>query len=970
MKLYISILIFIALSFSISKKGNSQDFYTMDFHGKVLFEGEPAENVIISISQYGKNNVLDEVKTQNKGTFEIGIEPKFNYVLEISKKGYITQKVYLDAVDVWNQTVAEKSNIPFDMGSFTLFKPGVDVDKSLFEDDILSIVYKKANNRFVIEKDDRDKIYNNIETYIKNKKEYKELLTDALKFYKAKNYNKALPLYEKASNIFPNEPFPKEKINEINSFLAKADEEKEEKNDAEVDKEEESPITETIDKKEVKKTNFVEPTISTNDYKLKLEQAKKDNDQDEICSINKKMANLYIMKGELNVALDHLNESLAIAIQKNDKSLQADVLSDIAVVQFDSGKFDNSLEYLKKALELKKSLNDKEGSVNILSQLAQTNNNLFRQETAIEYYNDALEIAKETSNEKLASSILDNIGNIYYDQNQFDKAIESYKQSLEIEKKLGNEENVAVNLNNIGIAYYDQGNFEKAEEYYENSLNIFEEMGDQKEMSISLNNIGNVNYDWEKYVKALDYYEKSLKIKEELGYQAGIATSLFNIGNIQVKMNNNKKAVDYYNKSIEVSNEIEFNDLITKNLYALSLTYKEIGNVDKAFEFYEKYAESKYSFEKYDPEGQVSEMMSKVKEKEKKSAEIISQLKEEISQQKLLAELEAEKNQKTLKLKNLQLLQKEQKISFQKTINILALIGILLIGLYSIMLLRQFRLKKKANIQLAEQKSIAEEQRDQIATQKREITDSINYAQRIQNAVLPSVTTIEKLLPEHFILFRPKDIVSGDFYWTAHKDDKIVFAVSDCTGHGVPGGFMSMLGISFLNEIVSKDIKLEANYILNELREFIIQSLHQTGKDDEAKDGMDIALCIFDKTKNELQYAGANNPMYLIRNGELEIHKANKMPIGIHTMDNKPFQNNSLQAQKGDIIYLFSDGYIDQFGGPNQKKFSSKQFRKLLLDNHKNNLKEQKLAIEVELDNWMKETEQIDDICVMGIKLS
>lgn len=944
------------------------DFYAMDFSGKIMYQDKAFEGAKVSVVQYSKTNILDEIKTQNKGTFTISVEPNFNYTITISKKGFITQTIYIDAIGA-TEALAKKSNIPFDMGNFVLFKPGEDVDKSLFSEDILAIKYNKSNNKFEVEKDDRNKIYNELETYIENKKEYKGLLTEAYNFYKVEDFEKALPLYQKASALFPDESFPKEKINEINDIIAKSGikhqttAEQEQKN-------EEAPVTESIEKPETSKPSFVEPTISIDDYKTKLREAQNANDQDEICEINRDIAGVYLSNRELDKALDHLNESLAIAIQKNDQSLQADIMSDIAIVQFDSGRYESSIDYLEKALELKKSTNDKIGTVNILSQLAQTNNNLFRQENAIKYYDEALVIATETESEKLITSILDNMGNIYYDQNKLDKAIETYQKSLEIEQKLGNDENVAVNMNNIGIAYYDQGDFEKAEEYYENSLELFEKLGDDKEVSISLNNIGNVNYDWEKYVKALDYYEKSLKIKEELGFQAGIATSLFNIGNIQVKMENNEKAVDYYTKSLNVSNEINFQDLITKNFYALSMAYKEIGNTDKAFEFYEKYANSKYSYEKYDPEGQVSEMLSKVKEKEEEKERIISKLKKEISQQKLLSEMQAERNKKELKLKNLEIVQQKQKISFQRTINIIAIIGIILIGLYSILLLRQFRLKKKANTQLAEQKSIAENQRDQIAVQKREITDSINYAQRIQNAVLPSKVNMDRLLPEHFIYFNPKDIVSGDFYWTAEKDDKVIFAVSDCTGHGVPGGFMSMLGISFLNEIVSKDIRLDANLILDELRNFVINSLHQTGKDDEAKDGMDIALCIYDKKDNKMQYAGANNPIYFIRDGKLEIIKPNKMPIGIHTMNNQPFQNNMIEVKKNDIFYLFSDGYIDQFGGPDNKKFSSKQFKNLLIDVHNLSLDEQKTKIESSLVSWMKDVEQIDDICVLGVKLT
>jgi serine phosphatase RsbU (regulator of sigma subunit) len=282
---------------------------------------------------------------------------------------------------------------------------------------------------------------------------------------------------------------------------------------------------------------------------------------------------------------------------------------------------------------------------------------------------------------------------------------------------------------------------------------------------------------------------------------------------------------------------------------------------------------------------------------------------------------------------------------------------------FVIMLIRQNSQRKRANEEL-EKKNIL------ITEQKQEITDSIQYASRIQNAVLPPDFFIESLLPEYFIIYRPRDIVSGDYYWITEKNSKIYTMVADCTGHGVPGAFMSMLGIAFLNEIVSKHNDIHANEMLNELRDQVIESLHQTGREGENQDGMDVAFYILDKVKNKIEYAGANNPLLIFRNGELIEIKADNMPIGIHKNASQSFTNHEFNVLKNDVIYAFSDGYSDQFGGKSQKKFMIRNFKKLLQEIHHKSMKEQKNILEKTLDTWMGNMNQIDDIIVMGVRIN
>lgn len=324
---------------------------------------------------------------------------------------------------------------------------------------------------------------------------------------------------------------------------------------------------------------------------------------------------------------------------------------------------------------------------------------------------------------------------------------------------------------------------------------------------------------------------------------------------------------------------------------------------------------------------------------------------------------------------------------FTKSIWFLIIIGVgVFLAFYLLIVIRERKLRydkkileqkvKERTAEIEEQKEEIktqrdeiEKQRDEIALQKQEITDSIHYAQRIQDAILPPEELLNTLLPEHFILFKPRDIVSGDFYWVAHRDNSLFIAAADCTGHGVPGAFMSMLGHSFLNEIVNNYKISKPGQMLNRLRTTMIKALHQTGKLDEAKDGLDIALCIFNPKEKKLLFAGAYNPLIMIRNSKITEIRGDRMPIGIHFDETRPFNSHELEVKKGDSIYLFSDGYIDQFGGSKGAKFKLDPFKKLLLSIQEKSMMEQKITLNERLEKWRGEYHQVDDILVIGFKV-
>ncbi len=281
---------------------------------------------------------------------------------------------------------------------------------------------------------------------------------------------------------------------------------------------------------------------------------------------------------------------------------------------------------------------------------------------------------------------------------------------------------------------------------------------------------------------------------------------------------------------------------------------------------------------------------------------------------------------------------------------------------------------KEQKDEIEMQHKFVQNQRDEITIQNKQITDSINYAKLIQKAILPSVKILNEKFDENFILFKPKDIVSGDFYWFSKIENHLIAVAADCTGHGVPGAFMSMLGVTLLNEIVNKNKILEPDKILNELRNQIKKSLSQSGDTRETKDGIDISLCIIDTLTFDCQFSGAYNSLYIIRqenNGNYEIDevKADKMPIGSHPRDNISFTKNNISLKPNDRIYLFSDGYVSQFGGEKHEKFKKSRFQEILLKIQNMTFVQQKEILEQTLENWQGKLQQVDDILVVGIKI-
>ncbi|MBN2520575.1 MAG: tetratricopeptide repeat protein, partial [Bacteroidales bacterium] len=615
----------------------------------------------------------------------------------------------------------------------------------------------------------------------------------------------------------------------------------------------------------------------------------------------------------------------------------------IGQADFKVGNYASAIHYFNQSLYNYQILNQKPEIGNIYKCIG----NIYLQQSnyvaALENYLIGLEISQELNDSVGVADAYHNIGNIHTEQFEFEDALKYYNQSVHIDSLINDRKGMAKSLMNIGAVYMDLAEYSKALMNYNKSLSIFNEFNDDANIAICYNNIASVYHEIGNFQQALQNYLKALEIYRNIGSQHGIASTCFSIGSFYNSKQEYRKAINYLNEAIKLGKEIGSLKIESVAALAFSETYYNLGDYKKAYQYHVYYTK-------------LNDLL-KNEENVKKITKI--QMQYEFDQ--VQKEEEFKRQQREI--------EHQAELRHQRLFIAFLGIGMLLTIALAFLIYRNYRIKKRDNILLAEQKDKIENQRDQIQKQKQEITDSIWYAQKIQNAILSPTELVDRLLDDYFIYFKPRDIVSGDFYWINEISNKIIIVAADCTGHGVPGAFMSMLGISFMNEIVNSIKDINAGIILDRLKELVIKSLHQKGKINEAKDGMDISLIVFDKKNMKLQYSGAYNPLYLIRDKELIEYKPDRMPIGIFLKEEEYFTNHEIDVYSGDRIYIFSDGFYDQFGGPEGGKFKTKNFKNLLLEIHQLPMQDQYEKINITYQTWKGELEQIDDILIIGIKL-
>ncbi|GAB4283183.1 MAG: hypothetical protein Kow0068_07990 [Marinilabiliales bacterium] len=652
------------------------------------------------------------------------------------------------------------------------------------------------------------------------------------------------------------------------------------------------------------------------------------------------------------------------------------------------GKYKEAIGRFKKSIVYFEDIKNINGIADANKHIGICYENLGNYDKALEHYLLALKQNEKIKNDQGIASCLNSIGHIYYYQDDYKKALEYFYKTLEITRKIDNKYATAITLNNIGNAYDKLEEYDKAMEFFKESLKIQEEIDNLYGIALCLTNIGNIHLIKKQYNESYDNYIKALKIQEELGDMSGVSRSYANIAVLYQEQKLYDKALESIFKSLEIAQETNNKEQIKYAYDIIAELYFDKGDYKNAYTFVRIFSDVKDSL---------------INEENKK---VIAQL---------LEQFNAEKREKEIQLLNKDKQILNQKNRQQKILLYIFISVAVVISFFLVMLIRLFIQKKKANILLAQKNQQITLQRDEIAAQRDEIeaqrdlvtkqkehiekiheelTSSIEYAKRIQTAILPDADFLEKIFSDYFVLFRPHSVVSGDFYWATKINHNIIFTAADCTGHGVPGAFMSMLGMSFLNEIVRKSEIKDAASILNELRSNVIYALKQKGVTGEQKDGMDISLCVLNSETNVLQWAGGNNPLYIISNVEYEIEnskslrleddasnyiltelKPDKMPIAIYEKLD-PFTNYEIQLKKDDQLYMFSDGFADQFGGPKGKKFMYKPFKRLLLENACKPMNEQKEILNLKFEEWLnykdendEPYEQIDDVVVFGVRI-
>lgn len=647
----------------------------------------------------------------------------------------------------------------------------------------------------------------------------------------------------------------------------------------------------------------------------------------------------YLNIGDYEIAMKYAAQALELAEKLKYTMGLGNAYSNKGVIYGYLGENELALENHQKAIQYRNACGDIQGVGNSYNNIGLVYLNLSNYEKSLENYLKALKIREEIGDKSGTANSYNNIGVIYQKQNNYDKAIENYEKALKTREEIGDKFGIGMSYNNIGLIYIDKREYREALKNLLKGLSIREEIGDKKGMADSYMNVGSLYYQQDKYEKALEYLFKSAGINERIGNKKGIGLSYTDIGTCYLMLNDLEVALIYLNKGIKILQEIGNKDGVKDAFSALAAIYERKGDFKKAYEYQIMYSDLKDTL--FDE--QVSEQMTEMN-----------------------AKYESEKKNKELVKKDAEIASQQAESERQAIVRNAFIAGFLLVLVLAFFIYRGYRQKQKANLLLDKKNE--------------QITDSINYAKRIQDSIFPPLNLIQQHLPELFVFHQPKDIVSGDLYWfTEIKNEEqpsVLLAAIDCTGHGVPGAFMSMMAYNLLEQVVKTHQQPAA--ILDEMSRQVVASLRQTKGIGKVNDGMDIALIrLLSCSKElpgkkrfcELEYAGAHNALYLVREGKLQEIKANKASIGLSFDKSFQFTHHSIQLQEGDCCYIFTDGFVDQFGGPQNEKFYYQPFRDLIVEIHHLSMEEQKQKLEKVFSDWKGDKTQIDDVLVMGFRV-
>jgi serine phosphatase RsbU (regulator of sigma subunit) len=597
-------------------------------------------------------------------------------------------------------------------------------------------------------------------------------------------------------------------------------------------------------------------------------------------------------------------------------------------------------------------------------------------------FTTGLERALISKDKTVMSFMYGNLGSICRNQSNFLRSIELQKKSLELKLELNDKRGVGLSYVNIGNLYKEMNDFEKVEEYYSKAIALFEELKDEDGLSLALSNLSSVYSMKEDYKGAIQLLHRSLFYRSRINDVNGLGTDYASFGECFRLMGNLDSSFYYYRKAEEVIKNVKNKENLFLVNHGLYMNYWITGNLNEALRYAKLCVEGGEQTGLISNQAKAATAMYNCFRKMGKKADALDwyekavnledsvstvQNKKEVLKKQYAFDYAIQRRTDSIKAveeKYLSDVKHEQEIKTQRIYIYAAISGFALMILISFLILRGLQQKKRSNRLLEEQNVLLQEQKVLIEEKQKEILDSMQYAKQNQRTLLANHDMANKVIPDSFVVFRPKDIVSGDFYWATKKDDRFYFAVCDSTGHGVPGAFMSLLNISFLNEaIIEKGLK-EPNEVFDFVRKKLIDNISQEGR----QDGMDGILICIDSKENSISYTAAHNAPLLISGQSILELKADKMPVG-KGENMRPFSLQTFEKNKGDMLYLFTDGFADQFGGPKGKKFRYKQLEELLMRVCTSSTEEQKSIVDKTFEDWKGSMEQVDDVCVIGIRL-
>lgn len=664
----------------------------------------------------------------------------------------------------------------------------------------------------------------------------------------------------------------------------------------------------------------------------------------------------HYFRGNYEDAVKAYEASHNIYVAINLQGGAASTMNNVGLIYQEQRNYEKALEYTLRSKRIYEEMGSEKGIATSLNNLGLIYENQGDFIEAIECYSKSIRIHEKMGNLSEVVNGYANIGNIYKAQKDYETAIKYYTKSLKLLLESEDFYSEAIVRGNLGLTYLYMGNYKKALECFDIALNLQKEMKNELGMANVYLNFALLYQEKKEYEKALDYYNKSMPIFEKNDDQEGVAIVLNNEGEIYFRNNRINDALGSCKRSLDISLEINSFEQIRNSAETLWKVYKKKGDFTQSLAMHELYVAYRDSIN------------SDENKKELMRQEVMMDHEKQVLADSL-------RNFEAQKAKDIQIAQEKAENEKQKVVMYFLFGGLVLVLLFSVIIANRLRFTRSQKRIIEIQKEKVDLAYDQVEMKNQEITDSITYAKRIQSAILPSEASFKKHFPQSFILYKPKDIVAGDFYWMREHGDQLLLAVADCTGHGVPGAMVSVICNHSLSQAVKEYNLTNPGEILDKTRALIIEEFEKSS--DAVYDGMDIALINLkyqflngEKVGAELKFSGAYNPIWIVKQNQADLIeiKGNKQPIGRHKIM-EPFTTHKINLRKNDCVYLITDGFADQFGGERGKKLKTTNFKNLIMSYTDLPMEKQGQNLDDFFNNWGKVHEQIDDVCVIGIRV-